>query len=65
MGTAREKKFWDLGLGKALRQRSHSSPARCPHGQALYLPCSLCCSLDVQPQPDASQRVDAEELDQG
>lgn len=81
MGTAREKKFWGLGLGKALHppcpQRSQavgqgctdpaglSSRARHPPGQALYLPCSSCRSLDMEPRPGASQSRDAEELDQG
>lgn len=81
MGTARERNFWDLGLGKALRPPCRRDPRL--WGRTVWtrpgsptvpgvlldklficpIPCAA--SLHVEPQPDACQRRDAGEPDQG
>lgn len=72
MGTARERKLWDLGLGKALfpspgrevglRGRTMCTASPCT--SSVFTPL-----LVLEAHPDAYQRPswrrDAEELDQG
>lgn len=72
MGTARERKVWDLGLGKGLfpsrgRQlglRGRTMSVASPCTSSVFIPL-----LMLEPHSDASQRsswrCDAEELDQG
>lgn len=72
MGTARERKVWDLGLGKALFPspgwelglRGRTMCVASPCTSSVFIPL-----LMLETHPGASQRpswrCDAEELDQG